>query len=149
MLLLSSRYTSDSDLHAVFMSFLRRFLGVSRLVNLPNLNVVFVVPRRLYPLPPPPLFFLISIRRRHPVSRLYSRLYFRLYSISFNFHTVFKQIPLYYAILSLSLLRDCRGFYAVMLPDLCCSLPLVCIRSHFSHMYRAMYFESCLPSHIY
>lgn len=53
MLLLSSRYTSDSDLHAVFMSFLRRFLGVSRLVNLPNLNVVFVVPRRLYPLPPP------------------------------------------------------------------------------------------------
>lgn len=51
MLLLSSRYTSDSDLHAVFMSFLRRFLGVSRLVNLPNLNVVFVVPRRLYPLP--------------------------------------------------------------------------------------------------
>lgn len=118
MLLLSSRYTSDSDLHAVFMSFLRRFLGVSRLVNLPNLNVVFVVPRRLYPLPP--LFFLISIRRRHPVSRLYSR----LYSISFNFHTVFKQIPFYYAILSLSLLRDCRGFYAVMLPDLCCSLPL-------------------------
>ena len=56
MLLLSSRYTSDSDLHAVFMSFLRRFLGVSRLVNLPNLNVVFVVPRRLYPLPPPPSF---------------------------------------------------------------------------------------------
>lgn len=51
MLLLSSRYTSDSDLHAVFMSFRRRFLGVSRLVNLPNLNVVFVVPRRLYPLP--------------------------------------------------------------------------------------------------
>lgn len=53
MLLLSSRYTSDSDLHAVFMSFLRRFLGVSRLVNLPNLNVVPVVPvvpRRLYPL---------------------------------------------------------------------------------------------------
>lgn len=58
MLLLSSRYTSDSDLHAVFMSFLRRFLGVSRLVNLPNLNVVFVVPRRLYPLP---LFFSSSL----------------------------------------------------------------------------------------
>lgn len=58
MLLLSSRYTSDSDLHAVFMSFLRRFLGVSRLVNLPNLNVVPVVPRRLYPLP---LFFSSSL----------------------------------------------------------------------------------------
>lgn len=155
MLLLSSRYTSDSDLHAVFMSFLRRFLGVSRLVNLPNLNVVPVVPvvpRRLYPLSL--FFFLISIRRRHPVSRLYSR----LYSISFNFHTVFKQIPLYYAILSLSLLCDYRGFYAVMLPDLLFSSPLfadgltfptctfptcteLCI---LSHVYRVMFTESCL-----
>lgn len=115
------------------MSFLRRFLGVSRLVNLPNLHVV-----PTSSLPSSPLFFLISIRRRHPVSRLYS-----------IFIPFFKQIPLYYAILSLSLLCDYRGFYAVMLPVPVFSSPLFADGLTFSHMYRVMYIESCLPSHVY
>ena len=122
------------------MSFLRRFLGVSRLVNLPNLHVV-----PTSSLPSSPLFFLISIRRRHPVSRLYS-----------IFIPFFKQIPFYYAILSLSLLCDYRGFYAVMLPVLVFSclqtvsrFPTCTELCILSHAYRVMFTESCLSSHVY